>query len=70
MAIFGSVARREANENSDIDILVEFDGKIGSRFISLAEELETSLNSRVDLVSRKGLKKKYFDLIKKDLIYV
>ena len=70
MAIFGSVARREANENSDIDILVEFDGKIGSRFITLAEELESSLKNRVDLVSRNGIKPKYFDRIKSDLVYV
>ncbi|TXC78695.1 nucleotidyltransferase family protein [Luteibaculum oceani] len=70
MAIFGSVARSEATENSDIDILVEFDGKIGSRFISLANELESSLKNRVDLVSRKGIKQKYFERIKSDLVYV
>lgn len=70
MAIFGSVARREATENSDIDILVEFNGKIGAGFISLADELETSLKNPVDLVSRKGIKQKYFERIKSDLVYV
>ena len=40
LAIFGSYARREQNEESDLDILVEFNGKIGLRFIDLADELE------------------------------
>lgn len=70
MAIFGSVARNEATEGSDIDILIEFDGKIGSKFISLADELETSLENPVDLVSKKGIKQKYFERIKSDLVYV
>lgn len=70
LAIFGSYARREQNEESDIDILVEFDGKIGARFIDLAEELEKILGFKVDLVSRKGIKDKYYQRIQSDLTYV
>ena len=40
MAIFGSYSRREQNDSSDLDILVEFSDRIGVRFIDLAEELE------------------------------
>ncbi len=43
MAIFGSYSRREQNDSSDLDILVEFSDKIGVRFIDLAEELETGV---------------------------
>jgi len=70
MAIFGSFSRQEENEKSDLDILVEFDGKIGIRFIDLAEELENLLKIKVDLVSRKGLKDKYLSSISSDLLYV
>jgi predicted nucleotidyltransferase len=70
LALFGSYARDEQTEQSDIDIMVEFDGRIGSRFIDLANELEKSLGLKVDLVSKKGIKDGYFKAIKSDLIYV
>ena len=70
LAIFGSYARKEQKEESDLDILVEFNDKIGLRFIDLAEELEKLVGFKVDLVSRKGVKDKYYQRIKSDLTYV
>lgn len=70
MAIFGSFSRMENNENSDLDILVEFKGKIGIRFIDLAEEIESIVGFKVDLVSKNGIKDKYLKSITSDLIYV
>ncbi len=70
MAIFGSFSRNEQNDSSDIDILVEFSDKIGIRFIDLAEELENIVGTKVDLVSKKGIKDKYLKSIHSDLIYV
>ena len=70
MAIFGSYARQEQNEMSDLDILVEFKGKIGIRFIDLADAIEDSVNVKVDLVSRNGIKAKYLQSIASELIYV
>jgi uncharacterized protein len=70
MAIFGSVSRKENNDNSDVDILVEFSGKIGIRFVDLANELEKIVGTKVDLVSKNGIQKKYLNVINKDLIYV
>lgn len=70
MAIFGSYSRKEQNEFSDLDIVVDFFGKIGIRFIDLAEELEKITACKIDLVSKKGIKKKYFSTIESDLIYV
>ena len=40
LAIFGSYSREDQNENSDLDILVEFTDNIGIRFIDLADEIE------------------------------
>jgi predicted nucleotidyltransferase len=70
LAILGSLSREAHTADSDIDILVDFSGEIGIEFIDLAEELEEMLDKRVDLVSKKGVKDKYFDCIKDDLIYV
>jgi predicted nucleotidyltransferase len=70
IAIFGSYSRKEQDDLSDLDILVEFSDKIGIRFIDLAEELENIVGFKVDLVSKKGIKEKYFKSIVSDLIYV
>lgn len=70
LAIFGSFSREEQNEVSDLDIIVEFNDKIGIRFIDLADELEEITGIKTDLVSRKGVKEKYIKVINKDLIYV
>jgi len=70
MAIFGSYARKEQTEESDLDLMVEFNGKIGMRFIDLAEEIESLVGFKVDMVSRKGIKDKYYKSIQSDLIYV
>lgn len=70
LAIFGSFARDEQNEDSDLDLVVEFNQSVGSEFIVLADELEDFLGFKVDLVSRNGIKPRYFDHIKDELIYV
>ena len=69
LAIFGSYARNEQRSDSDIDILVEFDA-VGIEFIELADQLESILKLRVDLVSRSGIKPKYYRAISNDLKYV
>jgi predicted nucleotidyltransferase len=70
LAIFGSYSRNEQNKKSDLDIIVEFNGKIGIRFIDLADELEELVGFRIDLVSKNGIKEKYYQSISSDLIYV
>jgi hypothetical protein len=70
MALFGSVARREATDQSDVDILVEFSEPVGFEFVDLAMELEEILHCKVDLVSKKGIKPEMLPFIEKDLIYV
>lgn len=70
IGIFGSYARNQQTEESDLDILVEFNRPIGIAFIDLADELEQILNVRVDLVSKKGLKNRYLKSIEKELEYV
>jgi uncharacterized protein len=70
LGLFGSAVRGDFNEGSDIDILVDFDRPVGIEFIDLADTLERILHQKIDLVSRNGIKPKYFKEIEKDLIYV
>jgi uncharacterized protein len=55
--IFGSFARGDAGEDSDVDVYVEFDDakRTYENFFALHELLETSLGRRVDLVTDKAL---------------
>lgn len=70
MAIFGSYGRGQQSTTSDIDILVEFKQPVGIEFIDLADELEFILKMKVDLVSKNGVKKDYYNQIERDLSYV
>ncbi len=70
MALFGSYSRNDATEESDVDILVDFEKAIGIQFVDLADELEILLHHKVDLVSARAIKPKYLNAIKSDLIYV
>ena len=55
--VFGSVARGEARTDSDIDVLVEFDGPpTFARFMDLKALLEDTLGAQVDLVTRAALR--------------
>ena len=70
IGLFGSVVRDDFNEKSDIDIIVDFSKPIGIEFIDLADYIESKLRKRVDLVSRNGVKPKYFHQIESEIIYV
>ena len=70
MALFGSVARDDATDQSDIDILVEVDPTIGLRMVDLAEELESHLHRKVDLVSSRAIRSHMMEAIQEDLQYV
>jgi hypothetical protein len=71
--LFGSYVRGDADEQSDIDILVDLDysQKIGFQFIQMKIDLEKLLNSKVDLVSSNGLSKYIKPIVdgEKQLIY-
>ncbi len=71
LALFGSIARGDAGEKSDVDILVEFARPIGlSAFLSLEDELKRLIGRNVDLVSRPALKPHIERQIMRDLVAV
>ena len=71
LAVFGSVVRGEAGPDSDVDILVEFEGRATfDRYMGLKFFLENLLGRRVDLVTRKALKPRLRPYVEREAIYV
>jgi predicted nucleotidyltransferase len=71
IGIFGSYARGEQKETSDIDILVEFyETPSLLDFIGLEQYLSDLLNIKVDLVSSKSIHPLIKDYIMEDVVYV
>ena len=70
IGLFGSFARGEATNTSDVDIIVKFDKPIGWDFIILKEYLEDILNREVDLVTEEAIKFQMKKGILKEVIYI
>jgi len=71
LSLFGSVARDEARPDSDVDLVVEFEGPTTfDAHMGLLVFLEDLLGRRVDVVTAKGLKPGLRPLIDQDLVRV
>jgi len=71
LSLFGSVARDEARSDSDVDVLVEFEGPTTFEgHMGLLIFLEDLLGARVDVITAKGLKPRMRPLIDRDLVRV
>jgi len=71
LALFGSTARDEAGENSDIDIVVAFDGPATSKkYFGVQFLLEDQLGRPVDLVTEKALRPELKPFIEREAIDV
>ena len=67
---FGSFAEGNPNENSDIDILVDFESPVGWEFFDIEDLLFEHLKHKIDLVSMKALKTQLKENILKQVIFV
>jgi hypothetical protein len=69
ISLFGSIARGEATETSDVDLLVEFSKPIGLfQFVALKRALEETLGRPVDLATRSSLKPQLRERILKEAV--
>lgn len=71
LALFGSVARDEATDTSDLDFLVEFEGVATfDRYMDLKFFLEDLFGKPVDLVTKRSLKTQIADTVLSEAINV
>ena len=71
LALFGSTARDAAGPNSDVDILVQFDGPATSaRYFGVQFYLEDLLGRPVDLVTEKALRPELRPIIERESLHV
>lgn len=69
LGVFGSVARGEENEGSDVDLLVDLPAGAGFfTLFRLQDDLERELGRRVDVVPRAGLKPAVREQAERDLV--
>jgi predicted nucleotidyltransferase len=71
LALFGSLARDEATDQSEVDLLVEFDRAVGYfGLVALQEHLADLLRRPVDLGTLASLKPRIRQQVEQDLVYV
>lgn len=71
IGVFGSVARDEATENSDVDIVVKTETPNPFNIVHIKENLEIQLNKKVDIVRlRDNMNPFLLKRIKKEAVYV
>jgi uncharacterized protein len=71
LAVFGSMARGDDREESDVDVLVTFEGAVTFRqFMGLKLDLEDMFGRPVDLATPDTLRPEIRPGVEKDLIYV
>lgn len=71
VGIFGSYARGEENESSDLDILIDFDMKVDLlELIGMEQELSELLGIKVDLISLRSVNQSLKAYIDSDLIRI
>ena len=74
IGVFGAIAKQTEGEESDIDLIVEFERPIGLKFIRLVEYSKKLLGRKVDVLTKDGVRsikvKRVSQEIEKDIIYV
>ncbi len=69
LGLFGSAARGEATEASDLDFLVEFERKTFDAYMDVKELLERLFQRRVDLVVAEAVKPQLRPRILQEIVY-
>lgn len=70
LGVFGSVARDEQTENSDVDVLVELEKETFRGYMGLLLFLEDLFGRKVDLAIKDSIKPRIKDRVLSETIYV
>lgn len=65
--VFGSVARGDTNEKSDIDLIVDLTKPIGLKFFTFENRLSEMLGTEVDVLTEKSINHRMKPIIMKDI---
>ena len=66
VCLFGSYARGEADEKSDIDLLVDGGKLVGFEWGGFYADVQEALGVELDVISRRGTRQKFLNKIAKD----
>lgn len=67
---FGSFAKGDYHNDSDLDVLVTFNRKIGWKYFDLQDYLESAIGRKVDLVTERSLRKQWKQAILQQVKYI
>ena len=67
--LFGSYARNEATEESDIDILIECEKKTFRNYINILRFLEKLFHKKIDVIYKDSVNPFIINLIEKEWVY-
>lgn len=71
LVLFGSAARGTARPDSDVDVLVDFDGPASSdAYFGVQFYLEDLLNCPIDLVTERALRPRFRPYVERDAIVI
>lgn len=71
LGIFGSYARQEQSETSDVDVLIDYDqAPTLFKLVELREDLSEVLGMKVDVVTKNGLKPRTRERVLSEVVYL
>jgi uncharacterized protein len=71
LGIFGSYARQEQTETSDVDVLIDYDqAPTLFKLVELRDDLSNVLGMKVDVVTKNGLKPRIRERVLSEVVYL
>ena len=70
LSLFGSYARGEADEKSDVDLLVDGGKLVGFEWGGFYADVQDALGVEIDVLSRRGTRQRFLDKIAKDEVLI
>ncbi|MBW4630658.1 MAG: nucleotidyltransferase family protein [Iphinoe sp. HA4291-MV1] len=71
LGIFGSYARGEQTEESDVDVLIDYDrAPTLFKLVELRDYLSSAISMKVDIVTQNGLKSRIRERVLSEVVYV
>jgi predicted nucleotidyltransferase len=71
LGIFGSYARGEQTEQSDVDVLIDYDqAPTLFKLVELRDYLSSAIGIKVDIVTQNGLKRRIRERVLSEVVYI